>query len=181
MWSIPSALVFTPLSAWYTSLPGQRPSPLISTSWSSFGMLCEEWQLTSYKTTRFRVVFVHLIPCVSLVLLNILLCNALRKADERRERLLMRRQKTASTSSSGRSERWSIRRKRGRFEWHGNVWTPTNFLPSSCRKNQESRHQRDAQSTTMMLIVVIAVFLSTEIPLMVITVLHTLSNRYVRI
>ena len=44
---------------------------------------------------------------------------------------------------------------------------------------RESRQQRDAASTTLMLIVVIAVFLATEIPLMVITVLHTLSNRCV--
>ena len=42
---------------------------------------------------------------------------------------------------------------------------------------RESRKQRDAASTTLMLIVVIAVFLTTEIPLMVITALHTLSNR----
>ena len=38
--------------------------------------------------------------------------------------------------------------------------------------------QRDAQSTTLMLVVVIGVFLCTEIPLMVITALHTLSNRF---
>ena len=48
----------------------------------------------------------------------------------------------------------------------------------SRRLIRESRQQRDAQSTTLMLIVVIAVFLTTEIPLMVITALHTLSNRY---
>ena len=38
---------------------------------------------------------------------------------------------------------------------------------------------RDALKTTMMLIVLIAVFLSTEIPFMVITVLHVLSTRSV--
>ena len=38
---------------------------------------------------------------------------------------------------------------------------------------------RDALRTTMMLIVLIAVFLSTEIPFMVITVLHVLSTRSV--
>ena len=42
--------------------------------------------------------------------------------------------------------------------------------------SQEGNKQRDAQSTTMMLVVVIAVVLVTEIPLMVITILHTLSN-----
>ena len=38
--------------------------------------------------------------------------------------------------------------------------------------------QRDANSTTMMLIVVISLFLVVEIPLMVITALHTISSRY---
>jgi hypothetical protein len=37
--------------------------------------------------------------------------------------------------------------------------------------------QRDANSTTMMLIVVISLFLVVEIPLMVITALHTISSR----
>ena len=39
-------------------------------------------------------------------------------------------------------------------------------------------HKRDARRTTMMLIIVISVFLMAEIPLMVITVLHTLSIRF---
>ena len=34
----------------------------------------------------FRVVFVHLVPCVALVVLNYLLCAALRRADQRRRR-----------------------------------------------------------------------------------------------
>ena len=42
---------------------------------------------------------------------------------------------------------------------------------------KENRRQRDANNTTMMLIVVIGVFLSVEIPLMVITALHTISSR----
>ena len=37
---------------------------------------------------------------------------------------------------------------------------------------------RDARSTTLMLIIIILVYLSTEIPFMVITVLHVLSTRY---
>ena len=45
---------------------------------------------------------------------------------------------------------------------------------SGCKEN---RRQRDANNTTMMLIVVIGVFLSVEVPLMVITALHTISSR----
>ena len=38
-------------------------------------------------------------------------------------------------------------------------------------------HNRDAKMTTMMLIAVIGLFLITEIPLMIITLLHVLSDR----
>ena len=38
---------------------------------------------------RFRVIFVHFVPCLSLVLLNFLLCAALRRADQRRQRWVM--------------------------------------------------------------------------------------------
>ena len=41
--------------------------------------------------------------------------------------------------------------------------------------------QRDARNTTMMLIVIIAIFLSTEIPFMVITILHVLSTSLVKL
>ena len=47
--------------------------------------------------------------------------------------------------------------------------------------NRDNKRQRDAYSTTMMLIVVIAVFLSVETPLMVITALHTISSRWGKI
>ena len=45
-------------------------------------------------------------------------------------------------------------------------------------KESRDRRQRDANSTTMMLIVVIAVFLAVEIPLSVISALHTISSRW---
>ena len=44
-------------------------------------------------------------------------------------------------------------------------------------KEARDRRQRDANSTTMMLIVVIAVFLAVETPLAVISALHTISSR----
>ena len=44
------------------------------------------------------------------------------------------------------------------------------------RGSRDNKRQREANNTTMMLIVVIAVFLSVEIPLMVITALHTISS-----
>ena len=45
-------------------------------------------------------------------------------------------------------------------------------------KEQRDRRQRDANSTTMMLIVVIAVFLAVELPLSTMAALHTISSRY---
>jgi hypothetical protein len=45
-------------------------------------------------------------------------------------------------------------------------------------KESRDRRQRDANNTTMMLIVVIAVFLVVELPLSCITALHTISSRY---
>ena len=46
-------------------------------------------------------------------------------------------------------------------------------------KEQRDRRQRDANSTTMMLIVVIAVFLAVELPLSTMAALHTISSRYI--
>ena len=45
-------------------------------------------------------------------------------------------------------------------------------------KESRDRRQRDANNTTMMLIVVIAVFLAVELPLSYIKALHTISSRY---
>ena len=40
---------------------------------------------------RFRVVFVQVVPCISLVILNILLFSAMRRAEQRRRRLTINR------------------------------------------------------------------------------------------
>ncbi|KAJ1521631.1 hypothetical protein ONE63_003278 [Megalurothrips usitatus] len=82
----------------------------------------------------FRVLFVHLTPCISLVVLNVLLFKALRQAQDKRDKLLKENRK------------------------------------SECRK------LRDSNCTTLMLIVVVAVFLMVEIPLAVVTTLHIISS-----
>ena len=53
----------------------------------------ESFILNSGSITRFRVVCVHLVPCVSLVILNILLFSAIRKAERRRQKLMASRVK----------------------------------------------------------------------------------------
>ncbi|KAL7646309.1 UNVERIFIED_CONTAM: hypothetical protein RMT77_003218 [Armadillidium vulgare] len=86
----------------------------------------------------FRVIFVHLGPCTILVVLNILLFKALRKAERKRMKLLRENRK------------------------------------------KECLRLRDSNCTTMMLIVILSVFLITEIPLAVITLLHIFSSlRYI--
>ncbi|XP_050426325.1 sex peptide receptor [Adelges cooleyi] len=82
----------------------------------------------------FRVIFVHTGPCISLVVLNLCLCRAMRDAQLKRDKLF-----------------------------------------NDNRKN-ECRRLRDSNCTTLMLIVVVTVFLMTEIPLAVVTVLHIISS-----
>ncbi|CAA9997341.1 unnamed protein product [Nesidiocoris tenuis] len=82
----------------------------------------------------FRVIFVHALPCVSLVVLNLLLFKALRKAQIKRNKLFKENRK------------------------------------GDCKR------LRDSNCTTLMLIVVVTVFLFTEIPLAVVTVLHIISS-----
>ena len=53
----------------------------------------ESFILNSGFIARFRVVCVHLVPCVSLVILNILLFSAIRKAERRRQKLMASRVK----------------------------------------------------------------------------------------
>lgn len=60
-------------------------------------------ELNPAFTLRFRVVCVHLVPCVSLVILNILLFSAIRKAERRRQKLMASRVKA---EQAGLVKRW---------------------------------------------------------------------------
>ncbi|XP_073829438.1 G protein-coupled sex peptide receptor [Musca autumnalis] len=82
----------------------------------------------------FRVLFVHLLPCIILVTLNILLLRAMRQAKERRKLLI------------------------------------------SENRKKECKKLRESNCTTLMLIVVVTVFLTTEIPIAVVTVMHIVSS-----
>lgn len=93
----------------------------------------EDLYFTTYYL--FRVLFVHLIPCGSLVALNVLLFRAMKRAQDKREKLFREN-----------------------------------------RKKNECKKLRDANCTTLMLIVVVTVFLTVEIPLAVITALHIISS-----
>ena len=62
-------------------------------------MLLKPFVSSSFSLLRFRVLFVHLIPCVSLVILNILLFRTMKEAEKKRERLLNCKQKALKGES----------------------------------------------------------------------------------
>eukprot|EP00090_Calanus_glacialis_P019990 TRINITY_DN30708_c0_g1_i4.p1 TRINITY_DN30708_c0_g1~~TRINITY_DN30708_c0_g1_i4.p1 ORF type:complete len:460 (-),score=70.44 TRINITY_DN30708_c0_g1_i4:402-1781(-) len=113
----------------------------------------------------FRVVFVQIFPCISLVILNILLFSAMRRAEQRRRRLTINKTNNNFKKGGSRPTRSNtIARRMSIFGFS---------------KESRDRRQRDANNTTMMLIVVIAVFLAVELPLSCITALHTISSSVV--
>lgn len=114
----------------------------------------------------FRVIFVQVLPCISLVILNILLFSAMRRAEQRRRRLTINRTNNNDKKNASSSvKKGSMGRRLSIF----------GIKPGN--KEARDRRQRDANSTTMMLIVVIAVFLAVELPLSTMTALHTISSR----
>ena len=61
--------------------------------------------ITMTISCRFRVIFVQVVPCISLVILNILLFSAMRRAEQRRRRLTINRtnnneKRNASTAAA---------------------------------------------------------------------------------
>ena len=56
------------------------------------------------------------------------------------------------------------------FVYHSNLFSQEHL--------HEKRSRRNAHDLTFMLILVISFFLLTEVPLLIITTLHTISNRY---
>ena len=114
----------------------------IFASWLSASSLFLDFYFVSFFW--FRVIFIQLIPCVSLVILNFLLFSAMRRAERRRQRLLASKQEQAGAARPA--------------------------------QGKENKRQRDANNTTLMLIVVISVFLAVELPLMVMSALHTINS-----
>lgn len=63
-------------------------------SWVKF-FLTENFYFVTYF--MFRVIFVHLIPCIALVILNVLLFRALKQAQQRRDLLLSKKNQNQKT------------------------------------------------------------------------------------
>jgi hypothetical protein len=123
------------------------------------------------------------------VVLNFLLYSGMKKAEMRKNRLLSMGSRTRSTSLASTSEMvilgtavkdLHVGRRRSRWERIYEGYTFDNNIIVNMIKLLSMYtllHKRDAKSTTMMLIIVIALFLCTEIPLMAITLLHVLSTK----
>jgi len=89
----------------------------------------------------------------------------MRKAEQRRRRLTINKTNNNFRKGGSRPKRSNtIARRMSIFGFS---------------KESRDRRQRDANNTTMMLIVVIAVFLAVELPLSCITALHTISSSVV--
>ena len=80
-----------------------------------------------------------MLPCLALVILNILLFRAMREADRKREKLLKTRCVSAATNHSGNSA------------------TVTNTVKPLGGESKETKKIRDTNNTTSMLVVVITV------------------------
>jgi hypothetical protein len=85
----------------------------------------------------FRIVFIHIVPCISLVILNALLIKTMKEAKKRRAQLLRQNKKT------------------------------------ECKK------LKDSSCTTMMMVAVVGVFLTVEIPAGLFILLYAVVNTLV--
>ena len=99
---------------------------------------------------RFRVIFIHFIPCVALIFLNTKLILGVAAAEKKRNKL---------TNTNINFKRNSKFLKKGRL----------------LRKPK----RRDSQRISVMSAIIITVFLIIEIPLMVITMLHALRSKVI--
>ena len=94
---------------------------------------------------RFRVIFIHFIPCVVLIFLNTKLILGVAAAEKKRNKLT-----------------------------NGNRNFKRNSKFQKNRRLVQKPKRRDSQRISVMSAIIISVFLIIEIPLMVITMLHAL-------
>ncbi len=116
--------------------------------------------MSNCNLCRFRVLFVHLIPCVSLVFLNILLFRAMRQADKKREKLLNSNKK----ANSGKGESRESRKIRD-----SNTTTLMLIIVISVKIPPSWGKMR-------LYLTVFQVFLAVELPMGIVVILHTLSS-----
>lgn len=151
----------------------------------------------------FRILFVHIGPCVSLVVLNVLLFRALHRTQITRQRLFdySRTSLNASNSFASQPQPQASNPRGTSSVSANNDPYRRSTLPSECSESYPPpaeitenllyadplvaalTHQgsgavsrRDSNSTTIMLIVIVSVFLLLEIPITFTTILHLIQN-----
>lgn len=113
------------------------------------------WWVAKHENTYFniyywfRVVFIHLVPCSTLVTVNAALVRAMRAASHRRKQLLS----------------------------HGGGQSAAH-QPMQQRRKSECRRLADSNVTTAMLVAVVGVFLLVEFPLAVLFILVIVENSF---
>ncbi|KAJ6221534.1 hypothetical protein RDWZM_000079 [Blomia tropicalis] len=177
----------------------QRACQLVTSDWVA---RMEVIYFLTYFT--FRIIFVHIGPCLALVIFNVLLYSALKRAEVTRNKLFVKHnipiQPTGSSGNSPLLRNGNCRSMSfGSAEHHQHQQireNNSNEIAASRRSicveqyNQQLLQKRphrkstargigsgrDANSTTFMLIVVVTVFLIVEIPLAVTTAVHITEN-----
>lgn len=156
----------------------QHACLLVMSDWVS---QVEDVYYLSYFT--FRILFVHIGPCLALVIFNVLLYSALKRAEVTRAKLFL---KSHASNKSGSGSSPLLRNGHGRSQSvcttseqmlnDQNVSRRSICIEARSKTTRGLGSGRDANSTTFMLIVVVTVFLIVEIPLALCTLIHVVEN-----
>lgn len=129
----------------------------------------------------FRIIFVHIGPCLVLVIFNVLLYGALKKAEKARKRLFLKHNIISQSGNNLDVKEHSMAALNNSTEMV--MADPSSHCRPSIsiegrKVNRGLGSGRDANSTTFMLIVVVSVFLIVEIPLAITTAVHVAENMF---
>lgn len=140
---------------------------------SNWTMQVQDLYYASYFL--FRLVFVNIGPCLALIIFNVLLYRALKRAEATRSKLFMKSHSSKCGPGSspllknGKSRSHSFCASSDHVTSDPNV-SRRSICIEARKATRGLGSGRDANSTTVMLIVVVTVFLFVEIPLALATV-----------
>jgi len=113
-----------------------------------------------------RVILIHIVPCSTLVVLNVILIRTMRAAHQHRRQ--MSRRTVVTTTETPASQQYELQRMSNNTQD-----ADTCTLPS---RRHGGRHS--STRSTMMLIVVVCAFLFVEIPLCVLLLIVIVENTF---
>lgn len=183
----------SPMAASSTTFVHQPACRFVTANWV---MGIENVYFVSYFT--FRIIFVHIGPCLALVIFNVLLYHALKQVEATRARLFVNsnlalmnshkehfhqngggecRRLTAVVNGDPSAETTRLHNENiSRMSMSIELKRMQHHTHANAHKGIVGRNGRDANSTTFMLIVVVTVFLIVEIPLAITTAVHVTEN-----